>query len=126
MRPHFQNHISVKICKNFNFKYLHRGIVKETKLSDNSASFRPFLGKSYQNVAADLSGRLLFYSAPFELCGRTFGQLATLGQSVENKLPTAPHISSPTASQFIGNSSLCWGGGGGGTVSRPSSVANSW
>jgi hypothetical protein len=37
--------------------------IEETKLFKNSASFRPFLGKSGQNSATDLSGRLYFYSA---------------------------------------------------------------
>ncbi len=40
--------------------------------------FRPFLFKISLNSAADLSGRFIFYSAFFDFCGRTIGQLATL------------------------------------------------
>jgi hypothetical protein len=45
-------------------------------------SFRPFFGPFWQifdkNSAANLLGRTYFLPAPFELCGRKFGQLATL------------------------------------------------
>ncbi len=47
-------------------------------LFQNSAPL-PFLVKSIFISATDLSCRSHFYSVPFELCGRTFGQLATLG-----------------------------------------------
>jgi hypothetical protein len=52
--------------------------VKETKHFKKTAPFRPFLGKSSQNLAEDLSGRLHFYSASFEIGSRTIGQLGTL------------------------------------------------
>ncbi len=45
-------------------------------------SFWPFFGPFWQifdkNSAANLLGRTYFLPAPFELCGRKFGQLATL------------------------------------------------
>jgi hypothetical protein len=37
--------------------------------------FCPFLYNIGQNSAVDLSARSTFYSATFELCGRTIGQL---------------------------------------------------
>jgi hypothetical protein len=51
------------------FQCFHMEKIKETKHLKNLAPFRPFLGKSGQNWAADLSGRLYFYAAPFELGG---------------------------------------------------------
>jgi hypothetical protein len=42
----------------------HKGNVQATKLFQNSAPC-PFLGKSGLDSAANLSGRSLFYSAPF-------------------------------------------------------------
>ncbi len=79
----FLNHFRVKICGKSSFlKFIHNGKVKATKLFQNSAFFRPFLWKFFDNSAADLSGQSLFYSAPFELCGRKFGQLATPEVSV--------------------------------------------
>jgi hypothetical protein len=50
---------------------------KETILL-NSAPFRPSLFKIGQNSTAELSDRSTFYSALFDLCGRTIGQLAML------------------------------------------------
>jgi hypothetical protein len=47
-------------------------------LQKSSAPFRPFFGKTEENSAANFSGRTDFYMAPFELCGRNFGPLATL------------------------------------------------
>ncbi len=52
--------------------------IQDTKHFKYWAPFRPFLGKFGQNSAADLYGRLRFYSAPFELCGRRIAQLGTL------------------------------------------------
>ncbi len=43
-----------------------------------SALFRPFWQIFDKNSAANLLGRTYFSLAPFELCGRKFGQLATL------------------------------------------------
>jgi hypothetical protein len=57
---------------------LHMGKMKDTKHFQYSAPFRPFLEKFGQKFVADLGGRLRFYSAPFELCGRKIGQLGTL------------------------------------------------
>jgi hypothetical protein len=42
------------------FQCFHMGKTKETKCFKNSAPFRPFLGKSGLNSAADLSCRLIF------------------------------------------------------------------
>ncbi len=58
----FLNHFRVRICESVFDSF--------TTLFPNSAHFLPFL-------ATDFSGRSLFYSVTFELCGRTFGQLAT-------------------------------------------------
>jgi hypothetical protein len=45
-------------------------------------SFWPFFGSFWRifdkNYAANLFGCMYFLMAPFELCGRKFGQLATL------------------------------------------------
>jgi hypothetical protein len=52
-------------------------------------SFRPFFGPYWQifdnNSAASLLGRTYFLPAPFELCGRKFGQLATLELGVNHR-----------------------------------------
>jgi hypothetical protein len=53
-------------------------VVETTKLFQNSALYRLFLEKSGLDSAADLLGRSLCYSAPFESCRRFFGQFATL------------------------------------------------
>ncbi len=50
----------------------------------NISPFRPFLGISYQNSAAYLSGRLHCSSVPFELCGRRIGQLGKFHKSSED------------------------------------------
>jgi hypothetical protein len=42
------------------------------------ALFRPLLANIWQNSGVNLLGRTYFLPAPFELCGRKFGQLATL------------------------------------------------
>ncbi len=58
------------------------GLVYNDKREKKSrkTNFRSFLYKIRQisqNSAVNLSGRPTFYSAPFELCGRIFGQSAT-------------------------------------------------
>ncbi len=65
----FWSHTRTEICENSRFS-----------LFKNSAPFRPFLGNSGQNSAADLSCRSYFYSALFEFCGRRIGQLGTLAR----------------------------------------------
>jgi hypothetical protein len=69
---------SVQVVKFFlDFPRIRRGNQTFMKMSP---LFRPFLFKIGQKFAADLAGRCTFYSAPFQLCGRKIGQLATLGK----------------------------------------------
>jgi hypothetical protein len=56
----------------------HMGKIQDTKHFKYSAPFRPFLGKFGKDSAVDLYGRLHFYSAPLNLCGRRIVQLGTL------------------------------------------------
>jgi hypothetical protein len=62
--------------------FLGLRIRDDKRRESSSAPFRPFLLKM-KNTAADLSGRSTCYSALFDLCSRTIGQLATLRPRVQ-------------------------------------------
>jgi hypothetical protein len=63
-----------RVCflKKSDFLYMNHNLQK------SSAPFRPLFSKTKENSAANFSCRTDFYRAPFELCGRNFGPLATL------------------------------------------------
>jgi hypothetical protein len=77
----------------FDFPRIRENMRGENNFYKVRILFGPFLFKVVQNSAADLLGRSTFYSALFDLCGRTIGQLATLmmkityGCLTKQKLP---------------------------------------
>ncbi len=81
IRQNFEIVLELKSVKIPVFQCFRMEKIKETKHFQNLAPFRSLLGKSGQNSAADLSGRLHFYPSSFELCGRIIGQLGTLAES---------------------------------------------
>jgi hypothetical protein len=60
------------------FLQIFKGFYMNNHLQKSSAPFRPFFGIFEESSAANFSGRTNFCRAPFELCGRNFGPLATL------------------------------------------------
>ena len=68
------------------------------------ATFLPFLHNVCRNSAPNFSGRTSFYSASFEVSGRIFGQLATLGSQLAL---AAVQCSAATVCVCV-----CGGGGG--------------
>jgi hypothetical protein len=62
--------------------FKHDLFLKTSQKKELGKSFQPFFGPFWQifdkNSAANLLGRTYFLPAPFKLCGRKFGQLATL------------------------------------------------
>jgi hypothetical protein len=53
-------------------------ILVQTKLQKSSAPFRPFFEKFTKSSAADFPGPTQLFSAPFVVCGRNFGPVATM------------------------------------------------
>jgi hypothetical protein len=60
------------------FLEIYKGFYMNYHPQKSSAPFRPFFGILKESSAAKFSGRTNFCRAPFELCGRNFGPLATL------------------------------------------------
>jgi hypothetical protein len=67
-----------KVCYFFNLHRIRENKRRKINFLDGSALFRLFLYKIGQTPAAALSSHSTFYSALFELYGRTIGQLTTL------------------------------------------------
>jgi hypothetical protein len=63
---------------------------------------RPFLFEIGRNSAAELSGRSTFYSAIFDSCGRTIGQLATLKMREVQVLRPADGAAGDAGGQAVG------------------------
>jgi hypothetical protein len=73
--------VSTCLEKVYFFFYLHRireNKRKITNILEVRSLFGSFCTKSAKILPQLVSGRSTFYSALFELCGRTIGQLATL------------------------------------------------
>jgi hypothetical protein len=68
-----RKNIYLCLCALFDMPKITRNKTRKQTLT-YSAPFRPSLCKIGQNAAADLTGRSTFYSATFELCGRTICQ----------------------------------------------------
>ncbi len=65
--------LSLSVCHNSKRRKFFQKI--------SSAPFLPLLTKFCQNSAINSSGQIFFSPAPFELFGRNFGHLATLGET---------------------------------------------